>query len=121
VPSPVEGGPARLIRGRPPRRPWCFVRANFGYAWATRHGGDDLTGAHALALVANYTDLWRAVLASGMVGCLLIVPALMAGMRLLRSHVPRLSLFAGSSIIAATSATSELPRRSSSGGAGLPK
>lgn len=80
--------------------PWGFVGANASYAWATRHGGDDLTGAHALALARAHPTALHVCLVLGMLGCLLVVPALLAAMRLLRATTPRLSLFAGCAMIA---------------------
>lgn len=64
--------------------PWGFVLANAGYTWATRHGGTDETGAQALALIGQQPGVFRLILLAGMVGCLLIVPAVLAGMGLAR-------------------------------------
>ena len=80
--------------------PWGFVGANAAYAWATRNGGDDLTGAHALALARAHPDMVHFATVAVMLGCLLVVPAVLAAMRLLRPHAPKLALFAGSSMIA---------------------
>lgn len=73
--------------------------ANTGYAWATRHGGSDATGAEALALATGNTTLLRVVLVAALVGCLLLVPAVIAGMRLTRPRAPWLSLTGGSLMI----------------------
>jgi hypothetical protein len=79
--------------------PWGFLLANSAYAWATRNGGDDYTGAHAVALARANPDLMRFAVICVMLGCLLVVPAMITAMRLLRPHSPRLSLFAGSAMI----------------------
>ncbi len=79
--------------------PWGFVAANSAYAWATRNGGDDFSGAHALALTEKHASSLEVAVLSAMIGCLLVVPALLAAMRLLRDSAPRLSLFAGASMI----------------------
>lgn len=80
--------------------PWGFVGANAAYAWATRNGGDDLTGAHALTLARTHGGALHVAVVSGMLGVLLVVPALVTAMRLLRPYTPRLSLFAGASMVA---------------------
>ncbi|HET8559069.1 MAG TPA: hypothetical protein VFL69_00975 [Marmoricola sp.] len=80
--------------------PWLFVAANGTYAWMTRHGGDDYTGAHALKLAASGSPaLFQTILVCAMLACLLIIPGLLAGTRMLRASAPRLSLFAGLSMI----------------------
>jgi hypothetical protein len=61
--------------------PWGFVAANASYAWATRHGGSDSDGPSTLALYAQVPDLVRFALVAAMVACLLIGPAIAAGMR----------------------------------------
>lgn len=80
--------------------PWAFVGANTAYAWATRHGGDDLTGAHALVLAKAHPTLMHMAVVCVMLGCILIVPAVLAAMRVLRPWSPKLSLFAGGAMIA---------------------
>jgi hypothetical protein len=62
--------------------PWGFVVTNSGYAWMIRNGGSDLTGAEALELVAPQPDLFRLIVVAGMIGCLLLVPAVLGTMRL---------------------------------------
>jgi hypothetical protein len=62
--------------------PWGFVVANASYTWATRNGGADSTGQETLALYAQYPGLVRFAVLAVMVGCLLIVPAVLAAMRL---------------------------------------
>jgi hypothetical protein len=57
--------------------PWGFVIANACYAWSIRNGGTDETGAAALALAATDPDLLRLGVVAGMIGCLLIIPAVL--------------------------------------------
>jgi hypothetical protein len=80
--------------------PWGFLIANFCYAWATRHGGDDLSGDHALELYGANVGLVRLALNVVMLGCLLIIPAVVGAMRLMRDRAPRLSLIGGSMMVA---------------------
>ncbi|MET1008198.1 MAG: hypothetical protein ABWX96_21790 [Propionibacteriaceae bacterium] len=62
--------------------PWGFVVTNALYWWSTRDGGSDQTGAEALALVASEPGLFRVLLLAGMIGCLLLVPAVVTAMGL---------------------------------------
>jgi hypothetical protein len=62
--------------------PWGFVIANAAYMWSIRNGGSDESGAAALALAAEYGPLLRVGLVAGMIGCLLIVPAVLGALRL---------------------------------------
>lgn len=78
--------------------PWGFVIANAGYTWATRDGGSDETGAGALALAGTYPTLFRIVLSAIMVGTLLLIPAVLAAMRL--AHRSWLTFLGGSLMIA---------------------
>lgn len=90
-----RGGAAALLTA-----PWLIVLGIGCYVWATRNGGDDLTGAHALALAADHPTLLRVATVSTMLACLVLVPALLGAMRLLRSTAPKLSLIAGTIMIA---------------------
>jgi hypothetical protein len=62
--------------------PWAFVITNACYAWMIRNSGGDETGADALALAATNPDLIRLLLVAGMLGCLLIIPAVVAALGL---------------------------------------
>jgi hypothetical protein len=64
--------------------PWGFVITNSGYAWAIRNGGSDETGAAALSLAGASPGLFRLVVVAGALGCLLLMPAVLATMRLVR-------------------------------------
>jgi len=109
-PEPVEGRASTgsaAVPGRVRRlggalalilAPWGFVIANACYGWMIRNGGSDETGAQALALAATGPDLLRLGIVAGMIGCLLIIPAVMTALRL----VPRSGLaFVGGSLMIA--------------------
>jgi hypothetical protein len=78
--------------------PWGFVITNASYAWMIRNGGSDETGAKALALAAAGPDLLRLCLVAGMIGCLLIIPAVMTALTL--AWRSRLAFVGGSLMIA---------------------
>jgi hypothetical protein len=79
--------------------PWGFVITNACYAYAIRNGGSDETGADALALAAATSPLlMRVLLTAGMIGCLLLVPAVLGAFRL--APTSRLVLIGGSLMIA---------------------
>lgn len=78
--------------------PWGFVAANASYAWMIRNGGSDSTGAEALALAATGPDVLRFAVVAGMIGCLLIIPAVLTALGLARSS--RLAFVGGSLMIA---------------------
>lgn len=78
--------------------PWGFVITNASYAWAIRDGGSDATGADALALAGGYPVLLRVGLVAGMLGCLLLIPAVLGAFRL--APTSRLVLAGGSLMIA---------------------
>jgi len=62
--------------------PWGFVITNLCYALAIRDGGSDSTGAEALALFGAHPTLVRVGVTAGMIGCLLLVPAVLGLFRL---------------------------------------
>jgi hypothetical protein len=78
--------------------PRGFVITNASYAWMIRNGGSDETGAKALALAAAGPDLLRLCLVAGMIGCLLIIPAVMTALTL--AWRSRLAFVGGSLMIA---------------------
>ncbi len=78
--------------------PWGFVAANASYAWMIRNGGSDSAGAEALALAATGPDVLRFAVVAGMIGCLLIIPAVLTALGLARSS--RLAFVGGSLMIA---------------------
>ena len=77
--------------------PWGFVIANASYAWMIRNGGSDSTGAEALALAATGPDVLRLAIAAGMIGCLLIIPAVLTASS--RARRSRLAFVGGSPMI----------------------
>jgi hypothetical protein len=109
-PEPVEGrastssarmtGRARRLGGALSLilAPWGFVITNASYAWMIRNGGSDETGADALALAATGPGILRLCLVAGMIGCLLIVPAVLTALSLARRS--RLAFIGGSLMIA---------------------
>ncbi|MCK2214686.1 DUF4386 family protein [Actinomadura sp. ATCC 31491] len=70
--------------------PWGLAAANAAYAWATRAGGGDETGAQTLALAAAHPGLYRLGSVAAMLGSLLMVPAALGAHRLLAGRSPRL-------------------------------
>jgi hypothetical protein len=76
--------------------PWGFVLGNLVYAWETRHGGSDGTGAGALALTRAHPGLDRFAMVVTMAGALLMVPAAVGAMRLIHRRAARLGLTGGS-------------------------
>jgi energy-converting hydrogenase Eha subunit C len=70
--------------------PWGFVVANSAYAWATRAGGSDSTGADALALAAAHPGLYRLGSVAAMLASLLMVPAVLGVKRLVVARSPKL-------------------------------
>ncbi|MFD2764450.1 hypothetical protein [Micromonospora eburnea] len=79
--------------------PWGFLVANACYAWATRDGGSDETGAESLALAAAHPALLRASTIAALLGCLLVVPAALGAIRFTRNRANRLGLVGGSLMI----------------------
>jgi hypothetical protein len=78
--------------------PWGFVIANASYAWMIRNGGSDSTGAEALALAATGPDVLRLAVLAGMIGCLLVIPAVVTALSHARRS--RLAFVGGSMMIA---------------------
>jgi hypothetical protein len=109
-PEPVEGRASTSSAHRTGRvrrvggalalilAPWGFVIANASYAWMIRNGGSDETGAQALALAAAGPNVLRLGIVTGMIGCLLIIPAVMTALGLVRRS--RLAFIGGSLMIA---------------------
>ena len=80
--------------------PWAFVIANTGDVLTTPHGLDDTTPRGALLISAAHplADQWFTFIA--MIGCLLLVPAVLGGMGLVRVKAARLGLLGGVLMIA---------------------
>ena len=75
--------------------PWAFVIANSGDILTTEHGLDDTKPRGALLISAAHplADKWFTFIA--MIGCLLIVPAALGAMSLVRVKAARLGLLGG--------------------------
>jgi hypothetical protein len=75
--------------------PWLIVAANAADTVMTLHGGDDLTPSHALAVAAAHprAEPWANLAA--MVGSMLLVPAVLGVMRVVRTGAARLGLVGG--------------------------
>jgi len=80
--------------------PWFIVAANTGDSVMKMDGGDDLT-PRGLALVAAHPDLERWSNLAALLGSLLLVPASLALMRLVRVRAARLGLAAGILMVSA--------------------
>jgi hypothetical protein len=80
--------------------PWAFVIANTGDV-LTRHGGlDDTKARDALLISAAHPGADRWLTFAAMVGCLLLVPAVLGAMGLVRVDAARLGLLGGALMIA---------------------
>jgi hypothetical protein len=80
--------------------PWAFVLSNAGDAWMTRHGEENLTQKGALMVAAAHPDLDKWSIFAALVGCLLLVPAVLGAMNLVRYRAARLGLIGGVLMIA---------------------
>jgi hypothetical protein len=80
--------------------PWGFVLANAVDAWITRHGGSDETAKGALELSAAHPSLDKWGNFAAMVGCVLMIPAVLGAMSLVRERAARLGLLGGALMIA---------------------
>ncbi len=78
--------------------PWGFVVANTAYALAIRGGGGDGTGAETLALYAAHPTLVRVAVNAVLLAALLIIPAVVAVIRLVPDSW--LVLLGGSAMVA---------------------
>ncbi len=80
--------------------PWAFVIANTGDVLTTPQGLDDTTPKGALLISAAHplADKWFTFVA--MTGCLLLVPAVLGAMSLVRAGAARLGLVGGVLLIA---------------------
>ena len=75
--------------------PWLLVLANGAGLIETSHGGNDTTGAGALALAAAHSGLYRFAMVTAMLGSLVMVPATIGVMRLIGFRAARLGLIGG--------------------------
>jgi hypothetical protein len=75
--------------------PWFIVAANTADTVMTFHGGDDLTPSHALAVAAAHPSLEPWANAAAMLGSILLVPAILGVMRVVRAGAAWLGLVGG--------------------------
>jgi hypothetical protein len=100
IAAPVAPGRVRRLGGALALvlAPWGFAIANVSYAWMIRNGGSDETGAEALALAATGPGILRLAIVAGMIGCLLLIPAVLTALDL--APRSRLAFVGGSLMIA---------------------
>jgi hypothetical protein len=79
--------------------PWFFVAANAADAWTTRHGGNDETAKGAIELSAAHPEVDKWASLAAMIGCLLLIPATLGAMSLVRQGAARLGLIGGVLVI----------------------
>ncbi len=75
--------------------PWLIVVAETGHSIANPHGKDDIDPAVALAIATDHTTLQRWSSFAALLGAILLVPAVLGVMRLVRTRAARLGLVAG--------------------------
>ena len=75
--------------------PWLIVAAELGNAVMTLRGGDDLEPSDDLALAGAHLTLNRWASLAALAGALLLVPAVLGVMRLVRVRAARLGLIGG--------------------------
>jgi hypothetical protein len=75
--------------------PWFIVAAEVGHAVMTLHGGDDLEPSDDLTLTGEHLTLVRWASLAALAGALLLVPAVLGVMRLVRVRAARLGLVGG--------------------------
>jgi hypothetical protein len=75
--------------------PWFIVAAEVGHAAMTLHGGDDLEPSSDLALASEHLTVDRWASLAALVGAMLMVPAVLGIMRLVRVRAARLGVVGG--------------------------
>jgi hypothetical protein len=80
--------------------PWLIVAANTGNSIISLNGGDDTHPRDALALATDHPVLEPWANLAGLLGSLLLVPAVLGIMRITRRHSARLGLVGGVLMIA---------------------
>lgn len=80
--------------------PLGLLVTNFLYTMMTRDGGSDETGTATLALVTAHPTAARWLVAAGLVGAIMMVPAALGAMRLIGQRSARLG-FIGATMVAA--------------------
>jgi hypothetical protein len=80
--------------------PAGLLIVNTMYAWITRNGGSDSTGADALTLAAAHPSAYRYGTLVALIASLLMVPAALGAVRLIGDRAARLG-FVGGTLVAA--------------------
>lgn len=80
--------------------PLGLLVTNFLYTMMTRDGGSDADGASTLALTAGHLTEARWLIAAGLIGAIMMVPAALGTMRLIGQRAARLG-FIGGTLVAA--------------------
>jgi hypothetical protein len=81
--------------------PWALALSNAASAWMTQDTGkDDMTAKGALELADAHPLLDKWAIFAAMVGCLLVIPAVLGTMRLVRYGAARVGLVGGIMMIA---------------------
>jgi hypothetical protein len=75
--------------------PWAFVIANTGDVLTTEPGQDDTTARGAILISVAHPLADKLFTFAAMVGCLLLVPAVLGAMRLVQVKAARLGLIGG--------------------------
>jgi hypothetical protein len=75
--------------------PWFIVMAEVGHSIANPQGKDDIDPAVALTIATDHTTLLRWASFAALMGAMLLVPAVLGVMRLVRTRAARLGLVAG--------------------------
>jgi hypothetical protein len=80
--------------------PWGFVVANAGTALMAKNGEDDLSSRSALTMAAAHPGLDKASIFAAMLGSLILIPAVLGAMSLVRYRAARLGLIGGVLMVA---------------------
>ena len=80
--------------------PLGLLVTNFLYAMSTRDGSSDETGAKALQLAADHTYAMRWLIAAGLIGAIMMVPAALGAIRLIGARAARLGFIGGTMVAA---------------------
>lgn len=80
--------------------PLGLLITNFLYTMMTRDGGSDENGAATLALTAGHLTEARWLVAAGLVGAIMMVPAALGATRLIGQRSARLGFIGGTSVAA---------------------
>jgi hypothetical protein len=74
--------------------PWLIALADGVYAFATRNGGDDVTGEHAIALAGAHQSAYTFAVEAALLGSLMMVAAAVGASRVIGPRAAKLGLIA---------------------------